>query len=152
MTEAPAGDGVITASTDHGKAELTIDWETKKKTTNESTTYELSEPSCACFWKPSKLKTVATEYGGAVLALSDLASDCLTTFKDFASDPIASSDLFAASVACIVISSVVGLAGTVYYVFAARGDDGEPLMDRKSKRPGSFRDGLYKNAMNPSIT
>ena len=92
----------------------------------------------------SKAKGFISTYGGAVLAVLDLVTDWLTTFKDMATDTNASSDLFPASVVTIAASFLIGLCGTLYYVFVAKDDSGDPLLDRKSNAPGSFRDGTSK--------
>ena len=59
----------------------------------------------------SKAKGFISTYGGAVLAVLDLVTDWLTTFKDMATDINASSDLFPASVVTIAASFLIGLCG-----------------------------------------
>jgi hypothetical protein len=92
----------------------------------------------------SKAKRFISDYGGAVLAVLDLVTDWLATFKDMATDINASSDLFPAAVVTIAASFLIGLCGTLYYVFVAKDTSGEPLLDRKSTEPGSFRHGTSK--------
>jgi len=88
-----------------------------------------------------KHKNKIKPYLNALLALADVTTDCLTAFKDLANSPHASGDLFPAAVVCLVTSTTIGLFGTAHYVFRATGDDGQPLMDRKSVAANSLQDG-----------
>ena len=67
----------------------------------------------------------------AVASILDIATDCLTAFKDYARDPVAMDDLFPASVACLIVSTTTGLVGTLYFVFWAKTEEGRLINTRK---------------------
>jgi hypothetical protein len=67
----------------------------------------------------------------AVSSVLDIATDCLTTFKDYARDPVAMDDLFPASVACLIVSTSISLVGTLYFVFGAKTEEGRLINTRE---------------------
>eukprot|EP01046_Picozoa_sp_COSAG06_P000805 COSAG06_NODE_23_length_33072_cov_44.622327_23_plen_608_part_00 len=67
----------------------------------------------------------------AVASVLDIATDCLTAFKDYARDPVAMDDLFPASVACLIVSTSISLVGTLYFVFCAKTEEGRLINTRE---------------------